>query len=160
MALIILVLKFKATKDDKARKEIYEEYLRNVKYINNWDLVDTSAHQIVGGYLADKHRDILYKLARSNDLWEKRISIIATYYFINLGDAKDTLAISEILLHDKHDLIHKATGWMLREVGKKIDMGIIRGFLKKHHKTMPRTMLRYTIEHMGKAERLKWMAKD
>lgn len=160
LALIIFVMKFERAKEDESRKEIFDLYLKNTKFINNWDLVDLSAHQIVGGYLADRPRDILYKLAKSTDLWEKRISIISTFHFISLGESKDTLAISEILLNDNHDLIHKATGWMLREVGKKIDMDIIRGFLKKHHKTMPRTMLRYTIEHMEKEERLKWMAKD
>ncbi len=160
LALIILVMKFERAKEVESRKEIFDLYLKNTKFINNWDLVDLSAHQIVGGYLADNPRDILYKLAKSSDLWEKRISIISTFHFIGLGESKDTLAISEILLNDKHDLIHKATGWMLREVGKKIDMEIIRGFLKKYHKTMPRTMLRYTIEHMDKEERLKWMAKD
>ncbi len=159
LAVILLVMKFEHSKDEKERKEIFDKYLKNAKFVNNWDLVDSSASQIVGGYLSDKPRDILYKLAKSENLWEKRISIIATFYFIHQGEFKDTFAISELLLNDKHDLIHKASGWMIREAGKRIGLDHVRVFLKKHNKVMPRTMLRYAIEHMEKEERLRWMEK-
>lgn len=144
IALIILVYKFqKASKEQK--KEIFNCYLRNTKFINNWDLVDLSARDIIGGFLFDKPRNILYKLAVSKNIWERRIAIIATYFFIQKGEFKNTIKISELLLKDKHDLIHKAVGWMLREVGKK-DQKILVDFLQKHYKIMPRTMLRYAIE--------------
>jgi len=132
-------------KDDKVQKLIYNFYIKNIKYVNNWDLVDTSAPTIIGEYLFDKNRNILYKLAKSKNLWEKRISIISTLYFIKQKDFSDTIKIAEILLNDKHDLIHKATGWMLREVGKK-DEKLLHAFLKKHIKNMSRTSLRYAIE--------------
>lgn len=144
IAILLLVKKFNS-RDEKIKKEIYNFYLKNTKKINNWDLVDLSAHKIVGAFLLDKNRKILYSLVKSENLWEKRISIISTYAFIRQNQFKDTLKISEILLQDTHDLIHKAVGWMLREVGKK-DILVLKKFLKKHYKSMPRTMLRYSIE--------------
>ncbi|MBN2730787.1 MAG: DNA alkylation repair protein [Balneolaceae bacterium] len=150
-ALIILVNRFK--KANPAEQErIYKLYLANTSYVNNWDLVDTSAYKIVGPYLEDRNRDVLYDLAKSDNLWERRIAIISTLYFVNNNDFKDTLAIAEKLLDDNHDLIHKATGWMLREVGKR-DQEKEESFLEKHASQMPRTMLRYAIEHFSNAKR-------
>lgn len=150
-ALIILVNNFNKA-NPAERKKIYQLYLKNTSYINNWDLVDTSAHKIVGPYLEDRNRDVLYDLAESDNLWERRIAIISTLYFINNNDFEDTLAISEKLLDDNHDLIHKAAGWMLRKVGK-IDQAKEESFLEKHAARMPRTMLRYAIEHFSNAKR-------
>ena len=158
VALLILVDKYEKSKTDAERKIFYVMYLNNAKYINNWDLVDLSAHKVVGAYLYDKDRSALYTLARSNDLWEKRISIISTYYFIYRKDFKDSLNIFEMLLDDKHDLIHKAVGWMLREIGKR-DQDIEEKFLKKHYKTMPRTMLRYAIEKFDDKKKKYYMGK-
>jgi|SRR3989344_525978 len=150
-ALIILTLKFKNNPE-----EVYNFYLKNTKFINNWDLVDVSAHLIVGKYLFDKDKKILYKLAKSENLWEKRIAIISTLYFIGNKQFEDTFKISEILLNDKHDLIHKAIGWMLREVGKK-DLKQEEEFLNKHYKKMPRTTLRYAIERFEKNKKEFYM---
>jgi 3-methyladenine DNA glycosylase AlkD len=145
-ALFILILKYeKLAKTQSQKTEIVDFYLKHIQGVNNWDLVDASAPYLLGPYLYDKPRDILYEFAKSGDLWKERISIVATYFFIKNLDFKDTLNISEILLTHKHDLIHKAVGWMLREVGKK-DRLVLDGFLKKHYKQMPRTMLRYAIE--------------
>jgi len=155
VALLILVDKY--NKSDK-KQEIVDIYLKNTKKVNNWDLVDLSAHKILGEYLLDKNRKILYKLAKSKDLWEKRIAIISTAAFINNNQFDDTLKISEILLNDNHDLIHKAVGWMLREVGKK-NQAVEEKFLKKYHKTMPRTMLRYSIERFDEKKRKFYMKK-
>lgn len=144
IALLLLVGKFqKGT--DKIKKEIYDFYLSHAKLVNNWDLVDISAHQIVGTYLLNKQKIILTRLAKSGNIWERRIAIVATYAFIRHNKFRDTLKIAKILLYDKHDLIHKAVGWMLREVGKK-DQKVEELFLKKYYKIMPRTMLRYAIE--------------
>ena len=151
VSLLILINKYNKV-DNKEKKKIFSFYLKNIKYINNWDLVDLSAPNIIGDYLLDKDRKILYKLAKSKNLWEKRISIISTYRFIKENDFNDTLKISEILLNDEHDLIHKAVGWMLREVGKK-DQAIEEKFLRKYHKVMPRTMLRYAIEKFDENKR-------
>ncbi len=140
VALLILVDQFKDNPD-----EIYKFYLRNTKYINNWDLVDLSCSKIVGQYLLDKPRDILYKLALSKNIWERRIAIVSTYTFIRAGQLSDTIKISEKLLGDKHDLIHKAVGWMLRELGKK-DESLLVKFLKKNYALLSRTTLRYAIE--------------
>lgn len=156
-ALFILVEQYKKA-DEGKKKEIFDFYLSNTKNINNWDLVDLSASKIVGNYLIDKDKSILYKLAKSDDLWEKRISIIATGALIWKNDFKDALKISEILLKDKHDLIHKAVGWMLREVGKR-DLETEEVFLRKHYKTMPRTMLRYSIEKFSKEKKEFYMKK-
>jgi 3-methyladenine DNA glycosylase AlkD len=143
-ALFIMVLKFDRGHDPE-RRCIYDLYLCNTRYINGWDLADSSAHQIVGRFLINSERDVLYQLASSQNLWERRIAIIATYHFIRAGQYGDTLKISEQLLGDEEDLIHKAVGWMLREVGNR-DRTAEQSFLNKNYKTMPRTMLRYAIE--------------
>ncbi len=151
-ALLMLVSKFE--KGDKyRRRKIYRAYLRNTKYINSWDLVDLTAERIVGAFLKDRDKSVLYKLARSGNLWERRIAIMATFSYIKDGKSEHTLAIVEILIDDKHDLIHKAAGWMLREVGKRIDVKTEERFLEKHHKDMPRTMLRYAIERFPQNKR-------
>ena len=157
VSLLILINKYNKV-DNKEKKKIFSFYLKNIKYINNWDLVDLSAPNIIGDYLLDKDRKILYKLAKSKNLWEKRISIISTYRFIKENNFNDTLKISEILLNDEHDLIHKAVGWMLREVGKK-DQAIEEKFLRKYHKVMPRTMLRYAIEKFDENKRKFYLGK-
>lgn len=156
-ALLILVYTYKKASSE-IRKEIFDFYIANMRYVNNWDLVDLSARDIVGGFLYEytKDRTLLYKLARSPSLWERRISIVATWSFIKKGEYADTLAISEILLFDTHDLIHKATGWMLREVGKKSEKHLV-GFLKKNYSRMPRTMLRYAIEKFPKEVRKAYL---
>ena len=147
IALLILVNNFK-TGDETGQKEIYKFYLGHTKYINNWDLVDLSADKIVGAYLLHRPRKNLYTLARSQNLWERRIAMISTYQFIKeKKEYKDTFQIAEILLLDKHDLIQKAVGWMLREVGKRASKEALVKFLSKNYKRMPRTMLRYSIEH-------------
>ncbi len=143
IALLLLVHNYE--KHLERRQEIFNFYLKNTKNINNWDLVDLSAPNIVGNYLLDKDRKILYKLANSNHLWEKRIAIISTFVFIRKNQFSDSLKIAEILLMDKHDLIHKAVGWMLREIGKR-DFNAENEFLKKNYRKIPRTMLRYAIE--------------
>jgi len=150
VALLILVEKYQ--KDD-SKKEIVDFYLKNTANINNWDLVDLTAHKILGEYLQDKDRDLLFKLAKSENLWERRISVISTFAFINKGDYEDSFRIAEMLLNDKHDLIHKAIGWMLREVGKRVSQEEEEKFLKKHYRTMPRTMLRYAIERFDEKKR-------
>lgn len=159
VATEILVAKYEKTKDEKLKKQIYNFYLKNTKYINNWDLVDLSCSYIVGDFLFEKNREILYKLAKSKNLWEKRIAIISTHAFIKQGQFEDTFKISEILLKDKHDLIHKAVGWMLREVGKRISRDIEKRFLNKHYKEMPRVMLSYALEHFTEKERQSYKQK-
>lgn len=153
LALMILTLQYPRA-DEKKKKKINDFYLKNAKRINNWDLVDISAPKIPGEYLFDKDKDVLYKFAKSDNLWEKRISIISTFGFLRKDQFKDTLAIAEILLHDKHDLIHKAVGWMLREIGKR-DQAIEEKFLLKYYREMPRTMLRYAIEKFEEKKR-RW----
>lgn len=152
--LLLLVYKYEKTSEDK--EKIYNFYIKHRKAINNWDLVDVTTPNIVGAYLLDKEKDILYKFAHSKDLWERRISILATFRFIKDNQFKDTIKISKILLKDKHDLIHKAVGWMLRELGKK-DLTTLKLFLKKHYKEMPRTMLRYSIERFPEEERKRYL---
>ena len=151
VGLLILVDKFKGA-DETEKGDLFNFYLKNTKNINNWDLVDLSSHKIVGEFLIGKKRDKLYELAQSKSLWEKRISIISCFAYIKDEDFKDALRISEILLRDEHDLIHKAVGWVLREIGKK-DEAVLENFLKKHHKNMPRTMLRYAIEKLEEGKR-------
>ncbi|QQS38485.1 DNA alkylation repair protein [Candidatus Woesebacteria bacterium] len=144
IALLIMVHQF-ALSDDVKKKKLFNLYLKNTKHINNWDLVDLSAGKIVGAFLFNKDKAILAKLAKSDLLWDRRIAIIATGYFIAHDKFAKTCDIARILLYDKHDLIHKAVGWMLREVGKR-DKKALEVFLKKYYKNMPRTMLRYAIE--------------
>jgi 3-methyladenine DNA glycosylase AlkD len=139
------------------RKELFDLYLRRTDRINNWDLVDLGAPYVVGRYLFDKPRDMLYELARSENVWERRTAIVATSYFIRQGDGDDTFKIAEMLLGDDHDLIHKATGGWLREAGKK-DRRRLLGFLDEHAATMPRTMLRYAIEHLDKERRTHYLS--
>lgn len=154
-ALEILVMKYeKASLPEK--KEIYEFYVKNARLVNNWDLVDTSAPHIVGDYVLDKKKDVLLTLATSDNLWEKRIAIVATLRLIQAGDFTSTFAIAECLMKDTHDLIHKACGWMLREVGKR-DEAMLESFLKKHYKHMPRTMLRYAIERFPEPKRKAYL---
>jgi 3-methyladenine DNA glycosylase AlkD len=139
------------------RHAIYNCYLAHTKFINNWDLVDVSAHHIVGAWLQDRSRAPLRRLARSRLLWERRIAIIATFHFIRRGDFDDTFAVADILLADRHDLIHKAVGWMLREVGNR-DGKAERRFLTRRYRLMPRTMLRYAIEKFPQRERRRYLA--
>ena len=155
LALMILMLQYKmGTPDDTAR--IYDLYMAQTAHINNWDLIDVTAPHIVGAYLRDKPRAPLYTFARSQSIWERRIAIISTLHFIKHSDFSDTLAIAEILRHDTHDLIHKAVGWMLREVGNR-DLQTEEAFLNKHYRTMPRTMLRYAIEKFPEPERQHYL---
>lgn len=155
VAVQILVLQY-----PKNPKAIYDFYLKNTKYINNWDLVDISAPKIVGAYLSDKPRDILYQLAKSDSLWERRIAIISCMYFIvNQENSADALKISKLLLSDKHDLIHKAVGWMLREVGKRCGKKTLTDFLDLNLNLLPRTTLRYAIEHFPEEKRKYYLEK-
>lgn len=154
--LIALALLVAAFKKDKSKK-IVDLYLAHTKFINNWDLVDSSADKIVGEYLLDKSPAILFKLVRSKSLWERRISIIATFQFIKNRQFKTTLDIATLLLADEHDLIHKAVGWMLREVGKR-DQKTLENFLKKNGTKMPRTALRYAIERFPEAQRQAYLS--
>jgi 3-methyladenine DNA glycosylase AlkD len=155
LALFFIVRLF-AKSDEAGRKDIYRLYLDNTPFINNWDLVDSSAEHIVGAYLNDKNREPLYRLAESSNLWNRRIAIMATFHFIKRGDFNETLTIAEKLLTDKEDLIHKATGWMLREVGKR-NLDAEKIFLNQYYKKMPRTMLRYAIEKFPETERQKYI---
>lgn len=158
-ALMIWVVQF-AKADEKKRKQIYTLYLQNTRYINNWDLIDLTAREIVGRYLLDKpkERKILYKLAKSGGIWERRIAIISAWAFVKYNEeTRDMVAISTLLLSDKHDLIHKATGWMLREMGK-VDEKKLYSFLHKNASIMPQTMLRYSIERLPTELRKKYMS--
>jgi 3-methyladenine DNA glycosylase AlkD len=155
LALLILVLQV-AKCDDEQRRAAFDLYLRNTQWINNWDLVDCSAPQVVGGYLLNRSRKPLLELAKSSSLWERRIAIVSTQHFIRHDDLGETLTISRQLLKDKEDLIHKATGWMLREVGKK-NQAVLEGFLDRHGPAMPRTMLRYAIERFTPARRQAYL---
>ncbi len=157
-ALLILVERFKKS-DEAERKELYDFYLSQTQYVNNWDLVDLSSQYIVGVYLLDKKdRSILYQLAESELLWDQRIAVVSTLWFIRNEQFDDTIHLAEKLLYHPHDLMQKAIGWMLREVGKK-DLNVLRSFLDSYHKVMPRTMLRYSIEKMDKEERQHYMKK-
>lgn len=155
LALLMLVSAY-AGGDDFLKKKIYGLYFKNTKYINNWDLVDLSAPNIVGTHLLDKSRKPLYAFARSKDLWKKRIAILATFQFIKQNDFSDTLGIAKVLLTDDHDLLHKAVGWMLREVGKR-SLPVEEKFLRQHYRKMPRTMLRYAIERFPEGKRRKYL---
>ena len=156
--IALLIMVEKAKRSDEAGKEtLFKKYLENTQYINNWDLVDLSADKIVGSYLFDKPKDILYSLAVSENLWERRIAILATFDFIKKGFYQETLKIAKILLNDRHDLIHKAVGWMLREVGKRCSQEVLEQFLIINYKQMPRTMLRYAIERLPETLRLQYL---
>lgn len=155
MALVLLVNQF-AKGSDEDRKSLFEFYLKHTRYINNWDLVDVSAPGIVGRYLLDRNRAILRKLAVSKVLWERRIAIVSTQYLIRKNQCADTLLLSKMLLKDSEDLMHKAVGWMLREVGKRDRQALVE-FLEQHRLKMPRTALRYAIEHFSPTERARFM---
>ena len=155
IALFILTAKFKKG-DENEREKIFNFYLENIKYVNNWDLIDLSAEKIIGAYLLDKDTDLLFKLAKSDNVWKRRIAIMSTFDFIKAHQFGATLKISEILLKDKHDLIHKAVGWMLREIGKR-DIHAEEIFLQKYFHIMPRTMLRYAIEKFPEKKRLDYL---
>jgi 3-methyladenine DNA glycosylase AlkD len=156
-ALVILVVQA-GKADGRGRKQIYDFYLANTRHINNWDLVDLSAPQVVGSYLEDKSRRPLHRLARSTLLWDRRIAMMATFHFIRQRDFADTLKIAEMLLDDEEDLIHKSAGWMLRETGKR-DVKILEAFLDQHSQHMPRTMLRYAIEKLPEKKRKAYLTR-
>jgi 3-methyladenine DNA glycosylase AlkD len=159
-ALVILVNQFDKSKDEKVRKQLFDTWMKLLRggFINNWDLVDVSGHRI-GAWLVGRADALAFleKLAKSKKLWERRSSIIFTFAFIRAGSLDESLEIAELLVDDEHDLIHKAVGWVIREVGKR-DIEVLRAFLHVHAATMPRTMLRYAIEKMGETERKRWMA--
>jgi 3-methyladenine DNA glycosylase AlkD len=155
LSLLIFILKYRKA-DLSGKEKIYKAYLKHYRYINNWDLVDVSAKHIIGAFLNDKDRALLYKLAHSDFLWKRRIAILSTFHFIENNDFEDTLKIAEILMYDPHDLIHKAVGWMLREVGKR-DIGLEESFLKRYCTVMPRTMLRYAIERFPASKRQAYL---
>jgi 3-methyladenine DNA glycosylase AlkD len=156
-ALFILVLKYEKAAEAVEKQLLVDYYLGNIDYINNWDLVDSTAYKILGPHLETKDRSLLYELAGSGHLWRQRVAIISTFHFIRAGDFYDTLKLSEILLNHEHDLIHKAVGWMLREVGNR-DFDIEFNFLKQHYHSMPRTALRYAIEKFNPALRKQFLA--
>jgi len=155
LALFVLVAKYSVI-NSPDKEVIYRSYLDHTKFINNWDLVDCSAEHIVGAHLFSGDKDPIYRLAGSETLWERRIGIMSTFHFIKKNHFPDTLSIAEILIEDKEDLIHKAVGWMLREIGKR-DLKVEEGFLKRFYSRMPRTMLRYAIEKFPEAERLAYL---
>jgi 3-methyladenine DNA glycosylase AlkD len=155
MALLILVRVYARGKET-IKKQIYRCYLENTRFINNWDLVDCSAAHIVGDYLAKRDKQLLYALIKSGGLWERRIAVIATFHFIKREEFSESLKVAKLLLDDKEELIHKAVGWMLREIGKR-HRPSAENFLREHYRTMPRTMLRYAIEGFPEAKRLKYL---
>lgn len=155
-AIFILVFKYENAKTEFERKQVVDFYIGNLPSINNWDLVDSSAYKILGPFLSDKDRCLIYRLAKSGNLWRERIAVITTLHFVRNNDFDDTLKLSELLLDHEHDLIHKAVGWMLREVGNR-DFDVEYFFLKTHYKKMPRTMLRYAIEKFEAGLRKKFL---
>ena len=154
---LLLLIDFYKRGNDADRQSAYELYLSHTSNINNWDLVDVSAPHIVGHFLANRSRQPLYQLVKSDSLWERRIAIIATFDFIRHNDFSDTLLISSQLISDRHDLIHKAVGWMLREVGKR-DLKTAEAFLQDNYRKMPRTMLRYAIERLHETRRTQYLS--
>ncbi|MBT4722279.1 DNA alkylation repair protein [Candidatus Falkowbacteria bacterium] len=158
IALLIAVLQYKKAIKQESKKAIYDFFIVHSKQINNWDLVDVTVPHVVGDYLLDKDRSILYKFAKSKNLWQRRIAVLACFAFIREKDFKDAIKISELLLQDKHDLIHKAVGWMLREIGKR-DEKVLTKFLDKYCLQMPRTMLRYSIERLEETKRKDYLNK-
>lgn len=155
LALLLLIHAY-AKGSEIVKKKIFNRYVANIRFINNWDLVDLSAPNIVGAHLVDRSRRQLYVFAISDNLWKRRIAILSTFAFIRRNDINDTLRISRLLLKDEHDLIHKAVGWMLREVGKR-SHDKEDEFIKRHHRQMPRTMLRYAIERFPESKRRKYL---
>jgi 3-methyladenine DNA glycosylase AlkD len=158
VALLILAWRY-GTASSREKEDIVKFYLDHIKQVNNWDLVDLSAPNILGAHLVHRDRRLLYRLVRSESVWERRIAIVATHHFIRTGDFSDTLKIAGMLLQDRHDLIHKAAGWMLREVGKR-DAAAEEAFLEKHCSVMPRTMLRYAIERLTESKRRHYKKAD
>ncbi|MCX7878995.1 MAG: DNA alkylation repair protein [Ignavibacteria bacterium] len=159
LAGVSMIVRLFEGSDEKKRQKILETYLRNTKFINNWDLVDISAHKIIGEFFVDKERDLIYRLADSGFLWEERIAVISCFAFIKRNDFGDIFRLSEKFLSHKHDLIHKACGWMLRECGKK-DMKKLEMFLMKNHRKMPRTMLRYAVEKFPENKRKLYIGRN
>lgn len=160
LALMLLIKTYQRA-DEPTRKRIYTLYLKSTAFINNWDLVDSSAEHIVGAWLADRpgeRKRVLTKLAKSTSIWERRIAMLATLYYIKRGDHTETLRLAGLLLHDDEDLIQKAVGWMLREVGQRIGEPVEESFLKRHYREMPRTMLRYAIERFAEPKRKRYLA--
>ena len=156
-ALVIATERYKRAKPVE-KKELYDFFIKNTRYINNWDLIDDTCPHVIGEYLLDKDRSILYKFAKSKNLWEQRIAIISSRTFVRNGDFKDTIVLAEMLIDHKHDLMHKAVGWMLREIGKR-DKETLSEFLEKYATKMPRTALRYAIEHYPEPERQYFLKK-
>jgi len=156
LALLILVYKYKSSNDDIEHQKIFNFYTKHFKYINNWDLVDCSSPHIVGIHLMNRNREVLYTWIQSEHLWTRRIAMLANWWFVRKGDLKDVFKMAKILLNDEHDLMHKAVGWMLREAGKK-DNKKLTTFLKSNYKSMPRTMLRYSIEKFPENLRQKYL---
>ncbi len=154
--LLILVAQFERAKDEESQRRVVEVYMRNLDHVNNWDLVDSTAHKILGAWLAERDRDVLDELAASGHLWRERISVVACLHFIKQHDFDDILRLAEQFLDHSHDLIHKAVGWMLREAGNRNEQ-ILEGFLSKHYSKMPRTMLRYAIERLKPARRKAYL---
>lgn len=159
VGLLILIEQYAAAKEEKIKKTIVDFYLRHTKHINNWDLVDLSVYKILGDWLLSHNRTILFKLAKSKNLWERRMAMIATFAFIKVGRAEDTFLIAQKLLRDEHDLIHKAVGWMLREAGKRVSEPALINFLDAQAGRIPRTALRYAIERLPAARRKYYLAK-
>ena len=160
VALMLLVSLYQRS-DEQTQKRIFDLYLKSTGFINNWDLVDMSAEQIVGDWLTNKpalRKSVLTRLAKSKSLWERRIAILATFHYIKQGDVAETLRIAKLLLKDEEDLIHKAVGWMLREVGKRVDEKEEENFLNRYYREMPRTMLRYAIERFSETKRKRYLA--
>lgn len=159
LALILLVQAYQRG-DDNVRRAVYEIYMASTRFVNNWDLVDLSAEHIVGAYLharPKERRRVLNRLAHSPSVWERRIAVMATFYFIKQGEYDETFRVAEMLMNDPEDLIHKSVGWMLREVGKRIGVAPQKAFLKRYYQRMPRTMLRYAIEHFAAAQRKRYL---
>lgn len=161
LAAVILLADGYAEANEEERQRIFDLYLKNVHAgrVNNWDLVDVSAEFIVGEHLRDRQRGLLVKLARSGKLWERRVAMVSTFQFIKIGEVSTALEVAEILLHDPHDLVQKAVGWMLREVGKRGSERVMVDFLEKHYKAMPRTTLRYAIERLSPEQKAHFMQK-
>ena len=157
---LMLLVRIYQRGDEKTQKRIYDLYLKSSRFINNWDLVDLSAEHIVGAWLAGKpaeRKRVLNRLARSESLWERRIAMLATFHYIKRGDYSETMRLAEIMLNDQEDLVQKAVGWMLREVGKRIGEEQEESFLKRHYREMPRTMLRYAIERFAEPKRKRYL---
>lgn len=158
-ALLILTFKYRKSQSKTEKENFIRFYLNHTRFINNWDLVDLSCYVLLGDWLQNKDRSLLYRLAESSDIWEQRIAIVSCMHFVRKGDFKDCLAIADKLLLHPHDLIHKATGWLLREIGKR-DKETLVAFLQERYLRMPRTMLRYAIERFPEEERQKWLKRQ